>query len=115
MTYAEWIKENVPETRGTCREVTRDMLKAFPHLRRVRGHYHCWIWGEREHWWLVNGGEIIDPTVDQFPSRGQGTYVELPEDAQTPTGRCPNCGDYCFDGEQVHEHCHDEFLRSLGI
>ena len=113
MTYHEWIKENVTETYGTCCEVTERMQEAFPELRRVRGHYHCWIWGIREHWWLMNGDEVVDPTVAQFPSNGEGRYEELPEDTPEPTGKCINCGEYCFDGEQVHDYCHDEFMGSL--
>jgi hypothetical protein len=114
MTYAKWIKENVPEAYGTCREVTKDMLKVFPHLRRVRGHYHCFSWGDREHWWLEDeSGNVIDPTRMQFPSQGCGTYHELSDEPE-PTGMCPNCGEYCYDGEQVHKHCHNEFVRSLG-
>jgi len=109
--YQEWIKENVPK--GTCCEITKAMQVVFPELRRVRGHYHCWIWGKREHWWLMNGDEVIDPTKDQFPSRGEGTYVELPKGMPEPTGMCPNCGEYCYNGEQVHAHCFHEFMRSL--
>lgn len=43
MTYQEWI-DQVPETYGTCRTVTKRMVEEFPELRRVRGHYYCWIW-----------------------------------------------------------------------
>jgi hypothetical protein len=115
MTYLEWIEQNVPDPRGTCREVTEEMAKEFPELRRVRGCYYCWTWGEREHWWLVDevNDRIIDPTAAQFPSKGTGTYEEWDESHPEPTGMCPNCGEYCYKGEQVHEHCHDEFVRSL--
>jgi hypothetical protein len=114
MTYAEWMEKNVTDPYGTCREVTREMVKAFPHLRRVRGHYHCFSWGDREHWWCEDEhGNVIDPTRKQFPSRGCGTYTEWDDSQAEPTGKCPNCGEYCYGGEQVHEHCHDEFLRSL--
>ena len=112
MTYQEWINQ-VTDVTGTCREVTKMMAKEFPELRRVRGCYFCWTWGEREHWWLMDGDEVIDPTKDQFPSKGTGTYEEWPEGTPEPTGKCPNCGEYCYDGEQVHNHCHDEFVRSL--
>lgn len=110
MNYQEWIEENVPDSYGACREVTKDMQKEFPELRRVRGHYYCWVWGKREHWWLEDG-EVIDPTASQFPSKGKGRYEEW--QGLEPTGKCPNCGEYCFEGEQVHQHCHDEFVRSL--
>jgi len=109
--YQHWIDQNV-DVAGRCKEITEAMVKEFPELRRVRGHYYCWIWGEREHWWLVTSdGEVIDPTAAQFPSKGEGRYVEF--DGQEPTGMCPNCGEYCYNGEQVHNHCYDEFMRSL--
>ncbi len=112
MTYNEWINENIPDSYGACREATRDMQKAFPELRRVRGHYHCWIWGVREHWWLVDGDEIVDPTAAQFPSKGQGRYKEF--EGQEPTGKCINCGKYYYNGEAVcQQSCYDEFVRSL--
>lgn len=115
MNYQQWIYQNVQgDSTGQCEEVTTAMAEAFPELRRVRGHYHCWIWGKREHWWLVGKhGSVIDPTAAQFPSKGAGRYEEWDESQPESTGMCPNCGEYCYDGEQVHEHCHDEFMRSL--
>lgn len=110
MTYQEWI-DQLDDVTGKCEEITAAMAEAFPELRRVRGHYHCWIWGKREHWWLMDGDEVVDPTAAQFPSKGEGSYVEW--EGEEPTGMCPNCGEYCYDNEQVHEHCHDEFVRSL--
>lgn len=110
--YQLWIDQNVKDGTGGCKEVTEAMVKEFPELHRVRGHYHCWIWGKREHWWLTTSdGVVIDPTAAQFPSRGEGRYVEF--DGPEPTGKCPNCGEYCYDGEQVHDECHNAFVRSL--
>ena len=69
---------------GRCAEATLAMAAVFPELTRVRGHYLCWVWGEREHWWLVEpNGEIVDPTADQFPSKGGGVYV--PWDEASPS------------------------------
>lgn len=97
--HEAWIAANVTETFGKCREVTEQMAAAFPELRRVRGHYYCASWGEREHWWLVDAeGEVVDPTAAQFPTRGAGAYVEWEKDRKEPTGMCPNCGEYCYDG-----------------
>lgn len=97
--YRAWIKDNVTETYGRCAEVTQQMAAAFPELTRVRGHYYCFAWGEREHWWLTTpDGEIIDPTAAQFPSRGRGHYEPWDESRPEPTGMCPNCGGYCYDG-----------------
>ena len=76
------------------------MLKTFPELKRVRGSYLCPIWGERWHWWLITAnGDIIDPTVDQFPSKGIGEYIELTEDSPIPVGRCMNCGNLIYTQE----------------
>ena len=86
--YADWILANVEgDGYGQCKEVTRQMAEAFPELKRIRGHYYCWAWGERAHWWLADAnGTIIDPTAQQFPSKGKGEYVPWPEGAPEPTG-----------------------------
>ena len=97
--YVAWIAEHITETYGTCKEVTEQMAAAFPELTWVRGHYYCWAWGERAHWWLTDGENIIDPTVQQFPSKGAGEYVPWVEGSPEPTGMCPNCGDQCYDGD----------------
>jgi hypothetical protein len=111
--YADWIVENVDDTGyGQCKEVTQEMAKEFPELTRVRGHYYCWAWGERAHWWLVDPtGVIIDPTAQQFPSRGRGEYVPWIEGAPEPSGMCPNCGDPCYDGMTCcSEKCFNEYV-----
>ncbi|MBU2007445.1 MAG: hypothetical protein KKF08_18910 [Gammaproteobacteria bacterium] len=97
--YQYWIRKNVDTTYGKCASVTEAMCAAFPELTRVRGHYYCVAWGEREHWWCKDqDGNIVDPTAGQFPSKGRGVYVEWEEGAKEPTGMCPNCGEYCYDG-----------------
>lgn len=74
--------------RGKCKEVSEQLVAADPTLTLVRGHYHCPAWGEQPHWWAKrDNGEIVDPTKDQFPSKGNGTYVEF--DGNIP---CSNCG-----------------------
>jgi hypothetical protein len=105
--YARWIIDNVKNTGyGQCFEITRLMKKAFPELKRVRGHYYCWCWDKREHWWLKDGNVIIDPTSEQFPSKGQGVYTEWDNSKLEPTGKCMNCGDYCYSGKHVcSEQC----------
>ena len=98
--YAQWIEKNVTETFCKCVETTLAMQTVFPELKRVRGHYVDVIWGDRNHWWLVDpGGHIVDPTADQFPTKGGGVYVSWNEGDPEPTGRCPYCGDECFDGK----------------
>lgn len=98
--YEKWIKDNVKSVYCSCLEVTEEMRKKFPELIRVRGHYHCVLWGRCPHWWLITAeGEIIDPTASQFPSRGAGYYEPWDESKPEPTGKCLNCGDYCYNGE----------------
>lgn len=98
--YDDYITDEASAVYGKCAEITEAFAKAFPELRRVRGHYHCPHWGERDHWWLVApDGSIVDPTRAQFPSRGIGEYVEWIEGTKEPTGMCPNCGGPCYDGD----------------
>ena len=113
--YKLWIKENVSVAYGKCSKVTEMMVVEFPELKRVRGYYHCPIWGKREHWWLVDTeGEIVDPTVSQFPSGGFGEYEPWIEGSPEPTGMCPNCGEVCYNGDGVcSEKCHQEYMAYL--
>ena len=114
--YNLWISENVNETYGKCAELTLKMQEAFPELTRVRGHYYCYTWGEREHWWLFDeeNQQIVDPTVDQFPSKGIGEYMPLDESLPEPTGMCPNCGEYCFEGNSMcSENCEISYMAYL--
>jgi hypothetical protein len=91
--YQSYIKERwVSNLGGKCAEATIDMVAKFPELKRVRGHYYCPFWGERQHWWCIApDGTIVDPTVSQFPSLGSGKYVEWSEGEEEPVGRCVNC------------------------
>lgn len=65
--------------RGKCRQASEALVEADPTLRLVRGWYTCPIWQSREmHWWTVRqDGTIVDPTKDQFPSKGLGEYEEF--------------------------------------
>ncbi len=101
--YRQWIDTHYPSQAsafGSCKEASAAMVAVFPELRQVNGHYFDPRWGEREHWWCVAAdGEIVDPTARQFPSRGFGPYVELDPNAKVPSGMCPECGGYAYDGE----------------
>ncbi len=112
MTYDEWIMAHyaTPEAAyGHCDKATQEMVSVFPELRRVRGHYYCMVWGERQHWWLVTAdGEIVDPTAAQFPSGGHGVYEPWVEGTEEPSGRCPNCSGYVYGGGTV---CSDVCAR----
>lgn len=116
MTYQEWIKNSPYATQqgayGQCKDATKEMAAAFPELTRVRGHYYCHIWGEREHWWCETpDGKIVDPTKAQFPSGGFGEYEPWDESQPEPTGMCPNCSGYCYNGETCcSAECHDAYV-----
>lgn len=114
--YWEWIKANVEDDGyGQCREVTERMADAFPELTRVRGHYYCFAWGERQHWWLTDpDGRIVDPTAAQFPSKGAGHYEPWDESQPEPTGICPNCGEYVYDaGTCCSDSCSRAYLAYI--
>lgn len=102
MEYQEWIDKLYADSKtasGSCSIATSQMVKVFPELQRVRGHYMCPAHGERPHWWCKDSlGKIVDPTARQFPSNGHGEYVELDESQPEPTGKCPECGEYCYEG-----------------
>ncbi len=113
--YKKWISESKYNTQenayGKCAEATIEMKNRFPELKRVRGHYYCVIWGERTHWWLVDEeNNIVDPTAIQFPTKGAGIYDEIDETGPIPTGKCPNCSEYCYDNNYCcSESCHREY------
>ena len=119
--YDEWMISNAFDNEivvfGRCAEVTDAMVVAFPELRRVRGHYLCPFWGRRAHWWCVApGGEIVDPTAAQFPSKGEGAYVPWVEGSPEPTGKCMNCGEETFHGANFCcEKCESDTMESMGF
>ena len=74
--------------RGKCKEMSEAIVASDAALELVRGHYLCPVWGEQAHWWVKKpDGTIIDPTKDQFPSKGCGQYVEFDGNLE-----CSNCG-----------------------
>lgn len=90
--------------RGKCKELSEALIQADPSLVLVRGYYYDIAWGKQSHWWTKKpDGTIIDPTKDQFPSKGQGRYEEF-----DGVLNCSNCdkeitedeadihGRYCF-------------------
>lgn len=91
--YAKWVSDflSTHTPQGTCQSATEKMQKAFPELRRVRGHIVCASWGERAHWWLETAdGKIVDPTESQFPTIY--CYEEYREGDIVKIGKCMNCG-----------------------
>lgn len=86
--------------RGKCREMSEAACAADPTLTLVRGHYFCTIWGTDEaHWWCARpDGTILDPSKDQFPSRGAGVYT--PFDGRVI---CAECGKEMDEGEALFD------------
>lgn len=117
--YVEWIQSNIKSREDywrTCSSVTLRMQKAFPELVRVRGHYYDYLYPQ-PHWWLkTEDGTIIDPTYKQFTesdifalSGPFELYEEVDED-NCPTGKCPNCGDYCYQNRFCcSNECYEEY------
>lgn len=112
--YEAWIAAEVSDPTGRCAETTLRMVEAFPELRRVRGHFDDPSIGSQPHWWCVDpAGEIVDPTVRQFPCWYAGHYEEHvgPE----PTGKCMNCGGYTYAPRSTtcSEACDRELVAYL--
>ena len=131
MTYEEWI-ENYRQTKGIlfvgetersvlgmCEQATKEMVKAFPELKRVRGH----VSPGGPHWWCVTeSGEVVDPTVSQWKDRvPAGTvFIYHPFDEskadQLPTGKCMDCGGHLYYNAQFcDESCARATCSYLGM
>lgn len=121
--YQAWIDAFVRShnyfVRGLCGEATKQMMKAFPELRRACG-FAFWVCPTRlvrdEHFWCVTpDGTIVDPTVSQFggaPVRYEELDLNKPEDvARLPTGKCMWCGGDCYNGRT--SACSDECEEAL--
>jgi hypothetical protein len=99
--YAEWITahrnpDDPFHGRGACESLSSLMAQEFPELRQTAGYYYDSCWGPQQHWWCVApDGTVVDPTSEQFPSKGRGTYEELSEDDR-PVGCCMDCGSDVF-------------------
>ena len=78
---------NYMKYRGKCKEFCEALIKEDPTLTIARGYYFDFEWGEQSHWWCKKpDGTIVDPTKDQFPSKGMGTYEEF-----KGTFKCSEC------------------------
>jgi len=100
--------------RGKCKEMSEALVAANPELTLVRGHYVCFSWGYQPHWWVKDKeGNVIDPTSKQFPSKGQGEYIEF-----NGTVDCSNCGknvkeedaDFASNYSFCSDSCHMRFV-----
>ena len=115
--YTDWItKYNIehPNTKLMCKSATDEMIEAFPELNQIRGHViSTKRFDQAPHWWCTDSkGNILDPTEKQF---GQVVaYYPRDESLPEPTGKCPNCGEYCYDGNTMCcKKCETEYLKYL--
>ncbi len=117
MTLPEWLAQHVPaDATGQCAEITQALVEAFPEFRRVRGHVFDPVVGQRyPHWWCEKDGVVLDPTKHQFPATAYGVALHYEEHVgPEPTGKCPNCGGYCYDGKPLcSDTCEREYQAYL--
>ena len=120
--YLQWIKSHYP-TRDSaiiqCEDATKQMLIAFPELKRVRGLIHVTepyntLPTKCPHWWLITkDNKIIDPVAHQYPL-GIEKYIEWDESLGEPTGKCMNCGELCHSKQDFcSDKCIDECFGKL--
>lgn len=110
--YEAWIAANVVEhdSYGKCKQVTQQMVEAFPGLEVRRGWFHSVAWGRRGHWWCRDSeGHIVDPTARQHPDgvlfpKSTSKYEDLTDltddelAGTVPSGRCLDCGGDVYGG-----------------
>ena len=110
-------EDDYSKYRGKCKEMSEALIADDPSLELVRGYYLCPWWGEQPHWWVKRrDGSILDPTKDQFPSKGSGRYIEFDGMIE-----CSNCGkeisedDADIDGNYAFcsYQCHGRFVGVL--
>lgn len=94
------VGDGYKKYRGKCKEMCEALMLERSDLRLVRGHYHDPYWQRDEaHWWCVDAtGKIVDPTREQFPSAGAGTYTEF-----SGTVDCTVCGKTITE-DQIDHH-----------
>lgn len=88
-SYVESEETDYSKYRGKCKQFVDELVAKDTSLRAVRGYYHCPIWGKQAHWWAEDkDGNIIDPTVKQFPTKGVAAeYEEFDGNIE-----CAQCG-----------------------
>lgn len=115
--YARWIAAYAEERNGNltaqCGVATQRLVKDHPELERVRGGVVLFTGNFAHHWWCITpDGTIIDPTAAQFT--GIVSYHPRDESQPAPTGKCPNCGEYCYDDNDFcSKRCERSYLAYL--
>lgn len=120
--YFLWIKDNYPTPQSAklkCFEASLKMKDIFPELTVVRGM----ILVEEPfdlppfkttHWWCLDPNNfVVDPTAHQYPT-DIIEYTPVDESKGDPTGKCPNCGDLCYDNEYLcSKQCEKDYMAYL--
>lgn len=110
-TYQDWIANNVVDPQYRCEYWSKEMVKAFPELKRIRGYFVIHNVNRIPHWWLEDvDGNVIDPTSSQFLLSNDCSYEGLDETISQPTGKCINCGEFCYTQEAF---CSDTCAEKL--
>ena len=110
----DWIDSNLSrdptDCQGRCREFSEALCCQFPELIMIRGHVK-WAFNEEDrirypegypHWWCEDeNGVVYDPTCPQFVLVTGLEYIPWDNSLDEPTGKCPNCGKYCYNGSYL--------------
>lgn len=88
------------------------MVQAFPELRIAKGMVLTiekmeWY----QHQWCVDqDNRIVDPTADQWTKIIE--YKEIKSEDAKPIGKCPNCGEWIFEGGYSTDICSEKCKRA---
>lgn len=102
--------------RGKCKEMSEQYIKEHPGCILTKGWYYCPYIGAQQHWWVKDSdGNIIDPTKNQFPSKGNGIYEEY-----NGTMPCECCGKLVKEEDiyfvEHHTYCSETcYARDVGF
>lgn len=100
---------------GECKERCEAMRVIFPELQMVRGHvlFRGRPTKPEPHWWLVDSEDnIIDPTINFDIHLTE--YQPHDESGPEPTGKCPQCGGYSYNGDYCcSDACHRAYVAYL--
>lgn len=107
------MESNYHVFRGKCKEACEALQKVIPELTLHRGWYNQpgWPKDSCHHWWLQSPeGNIVDPTMFQFPTPGLNNLYEefngivecsecgkeMKEEDAHFAGRYPVCSNECY-------------------
>ena|ERR1019366_3033477 len=89
--HAAWIERYVKAhqyLRGLCGPATKEMVEAFPELKRAAGFAD----GVEHFWCVAPDGEVVDPTGAQFGVCQIIEYSPFKPGDEVRIGTCMECG-----------------------